>query len=112
MIQQNRQKKKNSSKVLAKGPDKYIVSDEQLNKGTYMQTTSQKRSKLTSFQLKCLHAFWDLKLKQGKLARIDYHGQVGVTVNNPNGAKEFYSLNAIMDPINRLVLAPISQVNN
>lgn len=61
---------------------------------------------MTTFQVKCLHAFQDLKMKQGFLTRIDYRGQVGVTVKAPTGPV-FYSLNNIMDPINRLMLAPV-----
>lgn len=72
----------------------------------------ERRSKLTSFQIKCLHAFWDLKLKQGLMARIDYVNEVGVTVTTIKGDKMFYSLNNIMDPINRLTLALVSQGNH
>lgn len=67
------------------------------------------QKKLTSFQIGCMQSFMDLEMKKGRLARIDYKGAVGVTVTTPQG-KQFYSLNTIMDPINRFLLSPSRQV--
>lgn len=58
--------------------------------------------KLTPLQLKCLQSFVHLKVSEGLPTRIDY---VGVTVILRGGHKAFYSLNSIMDPINRLILS-------
>lgn len=57
---------------------------------------------MTVFQNKCLCAFRDLKRKQGLEATIVVlNGLDGVLVE-----RDFYSLAAIMDPINRLLLSP------
>lgn len=71
----------------------------------------QKRTGITDFQVKCLHAFQEIKLKQGFMVRVDYMNDIGVSTTDKMGRKLFYSLNNIMDPINRLMLAPILHIN-
>lgn len=68
------------------------------------------KKEITDFQRQCLHAMLDYQIREkerGKIigAQIMYRGQVGVTVTLKGGHKVFYSLNAIMDPINRFVLS-------
>jgi ribosomal protein L19 len=58
---------------------------------------------MTTFQNKCLCAFRDIKLKQGFNATIVVRNNIaGVLVEKDL----FYTLAAIMDPINRLINSP------
>lgn len=66
---------------------------------------------MNNFQTKCVTAFFDLKSKDPKVTRIAIINlpKPGVAVELVNGDKVFYTMAAIMDPIERLLLAPKSR---
>jgi hypothetical protein len=56
----------------------------------------------TAFQDKCLYAFRNMKQRAGHTAIIiNRNGVVGCLVNG----RDWYSINAIMDPVNRYIEA-------
>ena len=58
---------------------------------------------MNAFQNKCLCAFRDMKIKQGKAATIIVRNN---TLCVLVGDDELYTLAVIMDPINRLLYSP------
>lgn len=68
---------------------------------------------MNNFQAKCLKAFFDLKSKDANVVRIAiiYTKTPGIAVELKSGDKVFYTLAAIMDPVERLLLSPANRIS-
>lgn len=77
-----------------------------------IETEQQARCILNNFQAKCLKAFFDLKSKDTNVVRIAIiYTTPGIAVELKSGDKVFYTLAAIMDPVERLLLSPANRIS-